>query len=296
MRNMKPLRFIQGKWNNKRYEVIETLGKGGVGQILKARSTEDNLIYAIKLSKDILSLNREYKFLHLCSDIEMVVKAYEIDDFEIHGEMFCFLVLEYIQGVNLKSYTDSKNMSATDALSLILIIIEALEGLHKKGYVLGDLKLENIMLDRGSRAVKIVDMGGVTKIGEGIKEYTPSYDRACWRRGLRRAEESYDYFAVLMLLIQILLKRRLEPNKQSINDIKGYIREARFIEEIKPPLIKLLDAEEISKNFIKEIKDLYYIVKNNKKYEIMRIRDKAINTFFIASIFMLIATTIIILK
>ena len=293
MDNIKLPDIIDGKWHKKRYRILKQLGKGGVGQIFLAKSLEDDNYYAIKFSKDNLSINREFKFLKLFSDIASVVRTYEIDDFEASGGVVYFIVIDYIDGINLKEYTASKDIDTHDIIGLIIVIMNALEEFHRKGYVLADLKLENIMLDLGTKSIKLVDLGGVTKIGEGIKEYTPAYDRACWGRGIRRAEESYDFFSVLMLLTRILLKKNIDPSKQTLEEVIRNLTNANINSEVKRFLIKKLKSGENTKNFIKNLKDLYKVVKNYRKYEIIKRRDFAINSFLIASIFIFITTTII---
>jgi len=295
MKSMSLPKIIEGKWNKGRYSLIRELGTGGIGQIYLVRSLVDNKLYALKLSKDTLSLNREYRHLKHFSDLSSIVKTHEIDDLEIGLEIYNFIVLDYIEGANIKNYIDNRNLREEEALGLIMIVINALDEIHGKGFILGDLKPENIMLDEGAKTIKLVDLGGVVKKGEGIKEYTPAYDRACWGKGLRKAEESYDYFSALMLLVRLLLKRNINPYGEGIEALQNSIRTSRINEKIIFFVLKQLKNHNIENNFLEDLKDLYILMKNNRKYEIMIRRDKVINALLTASIFIFITTAIMLI-
>jgi len=81
----------------------------------------------------------------------------------------------------------------------------------------------------------LVDFGGVTPFGRGVKEYTEWYDRAWWGRGSRMAEEDYDVFALAMLAIALLapdLRKELMesgvPNGSRLR--QGVLGDARLSE------------------------------------------------------------------
>ncbi|WP_347836547.1 hypothetical protein [Gracilibacillus sp. JCM 18860] len=56
--------------------------------------------------------------------------------------------------------------------------------------------MDNLIVSRNPVRLRWVDVGGTTLIGRSIKEYTEFYDRAYWQMGTRRAEPSYDLFAL----------------------------------------------------------------------------------------------------
>ncbi len=293
MEKVKLQKNIIGKWHKKRYLLLKELGRGGTGNIFLARG--DNLRhYAIKLSKDNISLNREFKYLRELADIAAIVRVYEMDDLEDAGESLHFLVLEYIDGASLRHYMD-RRLTTEEIVSLMLVIFKLLADIHSSGYILGDLKPENIMVDEVKKAIRLVDLGGVVKIGETIREYTPAYDRACWKMGDRKAEKTYDYFSGLMLMIQLLLRRRMDPTKENAASLKASVASSSLYPSVKDFILKGLNFGGEENNYIKELKDLYKIVKNYKKYEIIKGRDKALNALLAASIMIFIATTIMLM-
>lgn len=89
-----------------------------------------------------------------------------------------------------------------------LNLLGKLSKLHQSGWVFGDLKVENVLVaDYGH--VELVDYGGVTAIGKGIRQFTEIYDRGYWNGGSRSADPRYDLFSFGVLCIQLHEAKRL---------------------------------------------------------------------------------------
>ncbi|MBM7615968.1 protein kinase domain-containing protein [Alkaliphilus hydrothermalis] len=286
---------ITGKWNNNSYRIVRKLGTGGTAEVFLVEG-EGKKRYAMKVSQDSLSLNREYQLIKKFSDIEFVVNVYEMDDFHRGGCIYHFLLLDYIQGDNLKVYTEKKQLQRTTILGMILILLKVLESFHQKGYILGDLKLENIMFDQKQKAIRLIDLGGVVEIGATVKEYTPAYDRGAWRCGKRRAEVSYDLFTLNMMLILLLIGEKLNPLKQKKEDIFQKVRNLEISEELKGLVIDMmLNQCYNSSQFAKKINELY----NKEKLNLVKMSkvrgDALISNIFRISLGFFIATGCLIL-
>jgi serine/threonine protein kinase len=78
---------------------------------------------------------------------------------------YCWLLMEYVDGVNLRQVMQSGSLSPKDALQIIPGVCAALEYAHGQGVLHRDIKPENILLD-GAGRVKIADFG-VAKLSEG---------------------------------------------------------------------------------------------------------------------------------
>ena len=76
-----------------------------------------------------------------------------------------------------------------------------LDKLHENGWVFGDLKPENLIVTGPPPKIRCIDVGGTTIQGRAIKEFTEFYDRGYWGLGSRKAEPTYDLFAVAMIMI-----------------------------------------------------------------------------------------------
>lgn len=89
-------------------------------------------------------------------------------------------------------------------------LLEDLDQLHQAGWTFGDLKTDNILVESNPPRIRLVDVGGTTRMGRSIKEYTEFFDRGYWGLGTRKAEPSYDLFAVAMVFLHIYYPRRFE--------------------------------------------------------------------------------------
>lgn len=283
--------IIKGKWNNNSYRVIKKLGEGGIGAVYQVIDITSNKKYALKLSEDNLSLNREYGLLKELEGIDIVVKGYEIDDIEISNKTYYFIAVEYIPGVTLRSYIKNKKVTIVDALGTVIILLKFMGELHEKGYVLGDTKLDNIMVNNDGSVIRIIDLGGVVKIGSTIKEFTPAYDRASWKCGDRISEASYDLFSAIMILIQLILGIDINPRIQSIIKIKEKLNYKAIDNDLKGNIIGVLDGKKYNiKDFANTLLTLYN--KERKKEHIIKNKkiNYKINLFFAGSISLLIST------
>lgn len=287
--------YITGKWSKERFKVIKPLGMGGTATVYLVYGEQQKKYFALKAGTENLSINREYHMLKQFEKTSFVVNVYGIDDCEVHGRLLHFLLLEYIPGLNLKAYSRNKPMEAQLCLTILMVMLKGLEYFHRMGYILGDLKLENIMIDEKNHQLKLIDLGGVVRLGEGIKEYTPAYDRACWHCGIRRAEISYEYFALTMMLIRLLLGEKLNPYRQTKKQLMGQIMALSISNDLKQFIVRSLNQEKtLLEGFEKRINELYNIegqcaLKMKKKK-----LDINIQRFFAASLGLMLLTVLLI--
>jgi serine/threonine protein kinase len=168
-------------------EVLELIGRGGMGYVFKARQPHLDRFVALKLLPDRLArdprfterFNREGRVLAKLNHPNVV----SIFDFG-NTEHFYFLIMEYVDGVNLRQAMQAGRFSPAEALSVVPKICEALQYAHEQGVLHRDIKPENILLDAKGR-VKIADFGiaklvdedpaSVTLTGTGAALGTPHY-------------------------------------------------------------------------------------------------------------------------
>ena len=167
-----------------RYQIIEELGKGGMGKVYKVYDTKIKEKVALKLIKPGIASDRETieRFsneLRLARKIAQrnVCKMFDLGD----SQGAHFITMEYVHGEDLKSMiqmTGSLNVGAV--LSIGKQICDGLAEAHSLGVVHRDLKPQNIMIDKGGNA-KIMDFGiarflrekGIT--GASMMIGTPEY-------------------------------------------------------------------------------------------------------------------------
>jgi len=167
-----------------RYEVIEELGKGGMGRVYKVFDKKIKEAVAMKLlkpeiaadEKTIERFSNELKFARKISH-RRVCRMYDLGQ---EGTTF-FITMEYVPGEDLKSFIKrSGHLTETKAVSVAKQICEGLAEAHHLGVLHRDLKPQNIMIDRDGNA-RIMDFGiarslqaqGIT--GSGVLIGTPEY-------------------------------------------------------------------------------------------------------------------------
>lgn len=289
-----PNSILKGKWNNNSYKIVKKLGEGGIGAVYEVIEVCNNKKYALKLSEDNISLNREYNLLREFKEIDIIVKGYEIDDVDLNGKTYYFIVLEYIPGISLNSYRKNKKINNTKALGIAIILFKAMEKLHEKGYILGDAKLNNIMVNEEGKVIKLIDLGGVVNINSTIKEFTPAYDRASWGCGHRIGESCYDLFSGTMILVQLILGINLNPRTQKLNTIKEKLKSKDIDKDFKINVIKVLNGEKYTiKDFANALLKIYNKEEEKEQTIIKKSLDYKMNLFFIGSLFLLISSILL---
>jgi serine/threonine-protein kinase len=167
-----------------RYQIIEELGKGGMGKVYRALDKKLNEEVALKLIKpeiasDKKTLERFQNELKLARKIRHsnVGGMYELlEDKGLH-----YITMEYVSGEDLKSFIRrSGSLTVSKAIDISNQICEGLSEAHKLGVVHRDLKPSNIMIDKDGNS-RIMDFGiarslkgkGIT--GAGVMIGTPEY-------------------------------------------------------------------------------------------------------------------------
>jgi len=167
-----------------RYEVIEEIGKGGMGKVYKVFDQKIREIVALKLIKPEIGFNEkaverfknELKFARKISH-RHVCRLYDLGEIG----MSHFITMEYVEGEDLKNFIRrAGHITTPKAISIAQQICEGLVEAHRQGVVHRDLKPQNVMIDREGN-VRVMDFGlarfteadGVT--GSGVMLGTPEY-------------------------------------------------------------------------------------------------------------------------
>ena len=142
-------------------EILELIGRGGMGAVYKARQPDLDRFVAVKiLPREIQGdpgfgdrFLREARTLAKLNHPNIVA----VYDFGQIDELFYF-AMEFVDGVTLRDTIRAGNVTPEEALRIIPGLCDALQFAHEEGVVHCDIKPENILLDKRGR-VKIADFG-----------------------------------------------------------------------------------------------------------------------------------------
>ena len=144
------------------YEVLHPIGRGGMGQVFKARHRVMERLVAIKtLPTTITNLKEAVDRFHLEIVLAArlshpnIVTAYDAG--ESHDIQY--LVMEYVEGGNLASYVKKYGrLPVSAALGCVMQAARGLEFAHAENIIHRDVKPSNLLLDKHG-IIKVLDLG-----------------------------------------------------------------------------------------------------------------------------------------
>jgi serine/threonine protein kinase len=148
-------------------EILELLGRGGMGAVYKARQKELDRVVALKILPPSISQDplfaerfaREAKALAKLNHPH-IVTLYEFGQ----ADGLYYFLMEYVDGVHLRQLLRAGKLAPKEALAIVPQICDALQFAHDHGIVHRDIKPENILLNKAGQ-VKIADFGLAKIIG-----------------------------------------------------------------------------------------------------------------------------------
>lgn len=167
------------------YEVLDVVGRGGMGVVLKARDAKLQRIVAVKVLHPALAdrpdarlrFGREARAAAAIRD-EHVVDIHAVED----AGPVPYLVMEFISGMTLDDRV--KQAPTFDLAAILRIGMQAARGLaaaHAQGLIHRDVKPANILLENGVQRVKLTDFGLARAVDDvdvtqsGVIAGTPLY-------------------------------------------------------------------------------------------------------------------------
>ena len=151
-----------GRLLDGRYEILEAIGFGGMAVVYKARCHRLNRLVAIKILKDELSKDEEFRN-RFHAESQAVAKLNHPNIMSVHDvsthEDTDYIVMELIDGITLKQYMEKKGtLNWKETLHFAMQIAKALEHAHSQGIVHRDIKPHNVMVLKNGSA-KVTDFG-----------------------------------------------------------------------------------------------------------------------------------------
>ncbi|MGI9145548.1 MAG: serine/threonine-protein kinase [Chloroflexota bacterium] len=156
--------FETGQTVHGKYEILETLGHGGMNDAYKARDRQSGRIVVLKvpfasLIGDPATFSRYQRELEIGKRLHHPNIQQLLEEGRLDGGLAPYLVLEFVDGTLLREYLHEHAPLAVDeAISIARQLTGALQYCHDTGVVHRDLKPENILIERDG-TVKLVDFG-----------------------------------------------------------------------------------------------------------------------------------------
>ena len=197
------------------YEILEVIGKGGMGTVYKARQISLDRIVAIKVlarelasDKDFIErFDREASALAKLSHPNIV----PIIDKGAHEGVYYF-VMDFVQGTTLRDLLRGNRLPQEDTIKITVQVCRAIANAHAHGVIHRDMKPENVLLD-GEQNVRIVDFGLAdivghqtwgTLTGSGMAMGTAHYMAPEQRRDAKRVDRRADIYSMGIMIYEML--------------------------------------------------------------------------------------------
>lgn len=165
------------------YDIGQLIMKGGFGSVSKAKRKSDGECVAIKtIETGSKSMSWSYSYGHkkvpteiavmaLCYEIEGVVKLIE---YYKKGKCYTIVMEKPKNCVDLFDYISNRGgpLSEKESWNVFRFILNTSKKMWEAGFIHGDIKEENIIIDTSTHELTLVDFGGAIFLGEQTYDYS----------------------------------------------------------------------------------------------------------------------------
>lgn len=147
---------------NRRYEIIDLIGSGGMADVYKASDTRLNRMVAVKILKQEFSNDKNFitRFKNEAQSAAglshpNIVSVYDVGD----DEGYHYIVMELVEGITLKKFIEKKGrLEVRESVGISIQIAQGMEAAHDNHIIHRDIKPQNIIISRDGK-VKVADFG-----------------------------------------------------------------------------------------------------------------------------------------
>jgi len=204
--------LVRGTLFAGRYEIIEELGRGGMGKVYRAEDTKIKAEIALKLIKPEISADKKTieRFSNELKTTRMISHRNVCRMFDLGEDKGTyFITMEYVAGQDLKGLIrQTGQLTIGKAVAIAKQVTEGLAEAHRLGVVHRDLKPSNIMIDKEGNA-RIMDFGIARSLhtksmtGEGVIIGTPEY-MSPEQVGGKDVDQRSDIYSLGVILYEML--------------------------------------------------------------------------------------------
>ena len=200
-----------GKTLKNRYQVVESLGRGGMAEVYKVYDSQRAVHLAMKIlrqdiAQDPVFLRRFQREAKALADLQHpnIVRFFGLD----RDDLLAFLLMEYVEGLSLQAEilrSAGNSLKPARMLEIMRPVCAALHYAHSQGVVHCDIKPGNILLDNNGRILltdfgiaRTLDAATSTMVGIG----TPAYMAPELIKGLDPTPQT-DIYALGIVLYEM---------------------------------------------------------------------------------------------
>lgn len=253
------------------WKVLNLLGEGGSGTVYKVVNIAANAFGALKIAKTPLAQQKLVEEANKLQTFKEVPNIVRLIDKVIEGKEVTGLLMSLIEGKTLQSVLEE--IGGVDMRSVQLIAVRLLRTiikLHELGYIHGDIKPANVMLNEETMQTTLIDLGDVRKIKEHLPEEHIStivppeaQDKANYI-----CSEKYDVFAFGALLFSCLGDDLIPPERTETGEwrqVHSWEVTQKYVTDringFIPKAMPLID-DEYSSEEVDQAKDFFAKVTN----------------------------------
>ncbi len=158
------------------YEVLDVIGRGGMGTVYRARQASPNRVVALKLIRsDLMSDSMAHRFRfegEVLGRLQHpgIAQIFEAGDAAVPCGRQPFLAMEWVDGLPLLEYARTHQLGIADRMALMSRICLAVHHAHQHGVIHRDLKPGNILVTASAQP-KVLDFG-VARATDSVERMT----------------------------------------------------------------------------------------------------------------------------
>lgn len=159
---------------NRRYEILRTIGQGGMAEVFLAHDILLDREVAIKVLRDQFVADKALveQFRREAKSAAKLKHPYIINVYDVVSEGDKeYIVMEYVEGITLKDYLQGNKLSVSAVLEIGVRLADALQHAHSKNIIHCDIKPQNILVDKNLNP-RIADFGIAKMVSNQTMVYT----------------------------------------------------------------------------------------------------------------------------
>ncbi|MCG6958453.1 protein kinase [bacterium BMS3Abin03] len=216
------------------YRILEIIGRGGMGVVLKALDINLDKVVALKMIDPVLAKNEEF-VRRFQTEAKALAKLENPNIVSVHAlrktEAGFFLVMEYVESKTLSQYLSEKGaFTITEIISITKQVLNAIGHAHEAGIIHRDIKPSNILLSNDGK-VKVMDFGLAKVIQDKGQAVTMTQARAGTLYymspeqiiGLKNVDNRSDIYSIGMTIYEMVTGRVPFENTDSDFNIQKRI-------------------------------------------------------------------------